>query len=118
MEFLKLLADESLEYRIVTFLRDKGHDIISIQELSPSISDKQVLHLACKEKRIILTNDKDFGDLVFLRKEKHSGIILFRFKDEQLSNKIVALEQLFTNHLGKITGNFIVLESNKIRIRL
>ncbi len=118
MKTLKLLADESLEHRVTIFLRDSGYDVLSIQEISPSISDLQVLDIAHKEQRIILTNDKDFGELVFLGTQKHSGIILFRFNDEQVSNKISVLKYLFTNYLDKLEGSFIVLESKKIRIRI
>ena len=77
---LTFLADESLEYRLVLFLRDLGYDIFSISEDSPSISDEEVLAKAYAEKRIVLTNDKDFGDLIFLNKLSHKGVVLFRLK--------------------------------------
>ena len=144
---LSFLADESLEYRIVLHLRKGGYDIVSIAEDSPSIpivahfanissqneltsvytrsilkcegyiTDKDILKQAHKEKRVIITNDKDFGDLVYLMKLDHCGIILFRLTNERVIDKMNALTTLFKEHSKDIVNNFIVLGDADIRIR-
>lgn len=114
---LKFLADESLEYRIVTYLRKKGYNVTSVAEKFPSIADTAVMSKAVSENRIILTNDKDFGELVFVNHLQHKGIILFRFKKESIQNKINALESLLKNYSPKIPNHFIVIEEDKFRIR-
>jgi len=65
---LQFLADESLEYTLILHIRQQGFDIQAISETLSSISDEEILEIAIREKRVILTNDKDFGDLVFLHK--------------------------------------------------
>lgn len=114
---LKFLADESLESRIVLFLRDKGYDILAISEVTPSIKDTEVLKIARNENRVIITNDKDFGDLVFFNHLKHTGIILCRFKTERIQYKIDAITKLLKYHKNKLVGNFVVVDETEVRIR-
>ncbi len=62
---MKFLADESLDYPVVTFLADKGIDIAAVADFARGAPDTKVLQAANEEKRILLTMDKDFGELVF-----------------------------------------------------
>lgn len=114
---LKFLADESLEYSIVLWLRELGYDVISIAEDFDSVEDKKVLEKASREERIIITNDKDFGDLVFLNKLPHKGVILLRFGTEEVKTKIKFLKSFLKNYSDKITNKFSVIDESKIRIR-
>lgn len=114
---LKFIADESLEYSIVLWLRELDYDVISIAEDFPSVEDEKVLGKATREDRIIITNDKDFGDLIFLNKLSHKGIILLRFRTEEVETKINFLKSLLKNYSGKITNKFTVIDESKIRIR-
>ncbi len=91
--------------------------LFSISEDSPSISDEDILSNAYAEKRIILTNDKDFGDLVFLNNLQHKGVTLFRLKSEHVKDKIKAVESLLKNYKDKLFGNFVVIDEEKVRIR-
>jgi len=115
---VRFLADESLEYRIVKHLRKLEYDITTIAEISPSISDFEVLSKAVSENRIILTNDKDFGDLVFLNFLPHKGVILFRLRSERVEDKIKALNYVLKNYKRQIKNNFIVVEDDNVRIRM
>ncbi|MBI2118811.1 MAG: DUF5615 family PIN-like protein [Elusimicrobia bacterium] len=114
---MKLVADESIEKRIVENLRIQGFDVLYIAELAPAIPDKSVLHLSIKQKRILLTNDKDFGELVFLEKEITEGIILLRFSTEKTDLKSRILLSFLQTHKEKIRKHFIVLTENLARIR-
>ncbi len=114
---LKFLADESLEYSIALWLRELGYDVISIAENCPSVKDEKVLEKAVQENRIIITNDKDFGDLVFLNKLPHKGVILLRFKTEEVETKIKFLKFFLENYSSKIANKFTVIDESKIRIR-
>ena len=74
---MKFLLDESAEYRIASFLRDHGHDVTAIAHDYPaSLVDEDVLSIAHSEQRIVITNDSDFGELVFRDQQPHSGVIL------------------------------------------
>src|SRR5215467_2525889 len=78
---MKFLLDENVDYRLATFLKHSGHNVKAILQDYPNGStDPNVLALARKERHILITNDKDFGDLIFHRKLPHCGVILFRLK--------------------------------------
>jgi predicted nuclease of predicted toxin-antitoxin system len=72
---LKIVADESVEGPTVSALRAAGHQVLFIAETSPGIEDAEVLGIARPEKALLLTADKDFGELVFRNRETHSGIL-------------------------------------------
>ena len=59
------VADESCDAALVRVLRGAGHDVVSIAETSPGAVDRVVLALALTGERVLLTRDKDFGELVF-----------------------------------------------------
>lgn len=112
---MKFLADENIPLEIVNNLKKDGLDIISLSELNPGISDEQVLHIAIKENRILITFDTDFGKLVFKNKEKTKGVILLRINSYDLSyiesilNKVIKKEINFEE-------SFCVVESDKLRV--
>lgn len=70
MTEITFLADESCDFLIVRKLRSADYDVLSVAESFPSVTDKQILQHAVKEKRILLTEDKDFGEWVFAHGEK------------------------------------------------
>ena len=113
---MKFLIDECTGNGIAEWLSKQGHDALSILQISPGISDNEVLHLAAMDKRILITMDKDFGDMVFRNKKSHCGIVLLRLEDWRLDSKIKALENLLVQHIHEISGNFVVLTEQSIRI--
>ena len=74
------MADENVPIEAVKILKRKDIDIVSVIEFSPGLSDREVLNLANKEDRILVTFDKDFGELVVREKAKIKGLILLRFR--------------------------------------
>ena len=81
---MKLVADESVEGPTVYGLRAAGHEVLFIAEISPGIEDTAVLQLARREEALLLTADKDFGELVFRNREPHYGVLLIRSVDRTL----------------------------------
>lgn len=114
---LKFLADESFGIKAYQHLLAKGLDILSVSKISPGAPDIKVLTLAAKEKRILITLDKDFGNLVFVQKIHLVGVIFLRLRKETSDNKIQAVEYLLANFSNKITGSFITYKEGKIRFR-
>ena len=70
---MNLLADESIGKSLVETLRENGHNVLYIAEFSPSIDDEEVLHQANLNRALLLTEDKDFGELVFRQGLVHMG---------------------------------------------
>ncbi len=114
---MKFLVDESVEYRLVKFLRRKGYKVISIAEILPGAKDKEVLNLALKEKCVLITNDKDFGELAIKLLPKTQGIILFRMESAPYSKKEKAISLLIEKFSEKLQNSLIIVSENKIRIR-
>ena len=75
---MNLLADESVDKPIVDRLRRDGHTVLYIAELDPSIDDDAVLHRANQNSALLITADKDFGELVFRMGQIHAGVVLFQ----------------------------------------
>ena len=113
---MRILANENFPADAVTALRDQGHDIAWIRIDSPGISDTEVLDRAQREDRILITFDKDFGELAFrLKLPSLSGIILFRISassSRQIAQTAVAAIESRTDW----RGHFAVVEDNRIRM--
>jgi len=114
---VKFFADENVESQIVEYLRLSGNDVVYITEISPGATDNTVLELAKKEKRILITNDKDFGEIVFLQRKATAGIVLMRFDNEDSSVKIASLKTLLNKYNKKMANHFVVIDEERIRIR-
>jgi predicted nuclease of predicted toxin-antitoxin system len=76
---MRFLADESCDFRVVRGLRAAGHDVTAVIEISPGASDEAVIELAVRERRIFITEDPDFGQLVYASGQPTAGVILLRF---------------------------------------
>ena len=80
---MRLLVDEGVEARIVQRLRGEGHDVDYVAELAPGITDDDVLDRANTGQRVLVTGDKDFGELVFRLRRIASGVLLVRLSGQQ-----------------------------------
>ena len=97
------------------WLQSKGHDASSIFDECRGISDDEVIQKAFNEQRILITNDKDFGELAFKSKVPHYGIILLRLENEQSQTKIESIEKLLALYPDKLQNAFIVLTADQVR---
>ena len=115
---MHFLANENFPLFSVRILRDSGLDIASITEDSPGIKDTEVLARAVQEDRIILTFDRDYGELIFRRfLPKPIGVIYFRYQPltpEEPARHLISLFEAKDLVLEKM---FTVLERNKLRQR-
>jgi predicted nuclease of predicted toxin-antitoxin system len=112
-----VIADENINYHIIKALREIDIDVLSISEQFPGISDEEVIQLAINSSRIVITEDKDFGEWVFAHNKKNISVILLRYHHTDLLKIISALLSLFNNNPDTLITKFITLTKNKIRIR-
>ena len=97
-------------------LLESGHDVLLASDVDPTAADEYLLALATQERRIIITEDKDFGELVFAQGLPHPCII--RFVEMTASEKAERLRELIDNHPdAMLQGTFIVVTQNRVRIR-
>ncbi|MBX2895744.1 MAG: DUF5615 family PIN-like protein [Cyclobacteriaceae bacterium] len=109
-----IVADESVDGRIVEELRNFNFDVYSIAEKQPSLSDAKVLKIAFERNALLLTEDKDFGELTFRLKLPNKGILLIRL-DKFEEKPMVA--QIVQKYHDELVNKFSVLSNNKLRIR-
>lgn len=115
---MKIVADEGIEARLVFGLREAGFTVLYIAELMPSVPDSIVLEFALNGQSILLTRDKDFGDLVFRDKMSHSGIVLVRLKDTMpTTEKVKIVCEAFKQYIEQFQNAFSVIDENFVRIR-
>lgn len=113
---MQLLADENTDFAVVRGLRAAGHDVVAIAELSPRADDRDVIDRCHREGRILITEDKDFGQLVYASGAQASGVILLRFPSGRRSEMVDAVVDLIDAQADKLVGSFVVLQPGRARI--
>lgn len=114
---MKLLADECCEASVVAALREDGHDVLYAAETLRRLPDPDILERAVAEQRVLLTEDKDFGELVYRLRRPAYSVILLRFSEEAHELKIERLRWLLADRVERMAGTFFVLEADKVRTR-
>ncbi|GBD86591.1 hypothetical protein BMS3Abin03_00512 [bacterium BMS3Abin03] len=114
---LKLLFDVGVSKKAETHFKNIGYDVLAVRDLNPSMKDIDILDLAVKEKRLVITMDKDFGELVFNSKKGHTGVLLLRMENATWKQKTDVLLEIFNKYANVIVGKFSVYQDKKLRIR-
>ena len=95
---MKLLANENFPYKSIHYLKAKGYDVLSIGMDNPSIKDSEVMNIAIKEERTILTFDRDYGELIFHHNYKpDKGVIYLRFDEYDPEQPGIIIEEILLN---------------------
>lgn len=113
---MQILADESCARPTIESLRAAGHDVVSIAEIAAGSSDEDVLARAHAERRILITEDRDFGELIYAKGNPSPGVILIRFQGPTTSAKTAALVETVAILGTRLLGAFVVVEPGRIRI--
>ena len=114
---MNIVADENVEQEVVDRLRADGHTVVYVAELSPSISDDEVLDEANARSALLLTGDKDFGELVYRMGRVHAGVVLTRLAGVSSDGKAEIVSSLFRDSAHDLTGAFSVISPGSVRIR-
>ena len=114
---MKVVADESVDGPIVARLREDGHEVDYIAEMEPGMSDDRVLGHANLRQALLLTTDKDFGELVFRQGSLSAGVLLLRFPGVSPSQKAEIVSRAVTRHGTEMQKAFTVITSKIVRIR-
>ncbi|MCS7187308.1 MAG: DUF5615 family PIN-like protein [Armatimonadetes bacterium] len=113
---MRFLVDECTGPTVARWLRKQGHDVFSVYEEARGADDDYLLTKAYSEKRILITNDKDFGEKVVRETKPHWGVIILRLKDERSENKIRVVKHLLENYASELEGNLIIATDKSVRI--
>ncbi|MEN6337027.1 MAG: DUF5615 family PIN-like protein [Phycisphaerales bacterium] len=114
---MNILADESVDGPIVARLRRDGHRVEFVAEMSPGISDDEVLNYANSRQALLMTTDKDFGELVFRLRRASFGVVLIRLAGLSPTSKAHLVSETLGSHAEKMADSFTVISSGAVRIR-
>lgn len=114
---MKILADESVDAPVVKALRQAGHYVEFVLEISPGIPDTDVLQLAIQKKMFLITSDKDFGELTVKSKKQHRGVLLYRLSGLSNERKSELIVDVIKEREPELIENFSVISVNQLRIR-
>ena len=114
---MNLLADENVASSIVDRLRRDGHTVLYVVDLAPGITDHEVLQRANNDEALLLTNDKDFGEMAFRQRLIHQGVILLRLKGTSVQTCADILSNAILKHGPEMTQCFTVISTGQLRIR-
>lgn len=114
---MKFVADENVDKQIVESLRTSGNEILYVLEIQTSISDDAVIQLANKENALLITADKDFGELVFRQGRITNGVVLIRLSGLPAEHKADIVTNTIRNLSNELPGNFTVITPGVTRIR-
>ena len=114
---MNLVADESVDRAVVERLRQDGHSVVYIAELSPGIPDEEVLYHANAQGALLLTADKDFGEMVFRQRLVHAGVVLLRLSGLANATKAKIVANVCQQNEHELSGRFSVVTPGQFRIR-
>ncbi len=114
---MNLLADESVDKSIVVRLRQDGYNVWYVTEISPSITDDMVLQQANDQQSLLITADKDFGEMVYRQGLVHTGVVLLRLAGLTATTKAAIVSKVFDAHASEFVAAFSVIAPTIVRIR-
>ena len=114
---MTFLADESVDRQIVERLRLDGHLVAYVAEMSPGIMDETVLMESRVSESVLITADKDFGELVFRQRQASTGVLPIRLWGLGPAMKAAVVSESIQEHGQELAGAFAVLSPGNIRIR-
>lgn len=114
---MRFLVDENFPYSAVEHLRRLGHDVVAVRDVMRGAPDEGILARSRAENRVLITADKDFGEMIFARKDAAAGILLIRSRTSRPAAK-VELAVRAINDLGeRLVGSFVVAGEEGTRVR-
>ena len=114
---IKFLVDVGVGKSVENYLQKKGYDVKTVRDIDPTMQDEKIIQLAALEKRMVVTMDKDFGELVYHSYMEHCGVLLLRLEDATGVEKRKVMEFIIDNYSSRIQDCFCVFQNDKFRIR-
>ena len=114
---MDFIADENVDGIIVDVLRSSGYQVRYIAEFDRGVNDDQVFQSANASDEILITSDKDFGEIVFRQKRITAGVVLIRLSGLKPETKAETVLAVVREHRDDLKGNFTVISPGIVRIR-
>ncbi|MBI3599491.1 MAG: DUF5615 family PIN-like protein [Nitrospinae bacterium] len=114
---LKFLVDVGVSKKVEKWLLNNGYNIKSVRDINPRMLDKEILKIAVSERRMVITMDKDFGELVYNSGLPHAGVLLLRLESARSDEKVEIVKKILEKYSDKLIYNFCVFKDGQLRIR-
>jgi predicted nuclease of predicted toxin-antitoxin system len=114
---VRWIVDECVDAALALQLSENGHDVLYMADVAPRAADPEVIRRAHNENRVLLTEDKDFGELVFRQAKPVPGIVLIRIAPSRRSLKPARLQAALDHFGTTLFGRYIVIEEARYRSR-
>jgi len=114
---LKVIVDVGVGAAVEEVLRELGHDVFAVRNLDPRMDDREIVARAADEGRLVVTMDKDFGELVFREDARHAGVLLLRLEGATGDEKASVIRYVFEEHADLLSDHFSVYQSGRLRVR-
>jgi len=113
---MNFVADESCAAPVILALREAGHSVVAIAEVAQGATDEEVLDRALNERRVLVTEDSDFGELVYGRGRCSAGVMLVRFPSHVRRAKTATVVEAVAKLGSRLQNAFVVVERGRVRI--
>jgi predicted nuclease of predicted toxin-antitoxin system len=114
---VNVLVDVSAGKAVADFIRSLGHDTAFVRDRDPSMPDADILAWAVADGRLIVTMDRDFGELVYRSALRHAGVLLLRLEGARTAAKLRVVADIFNTYAVNLPGRFSVYRNGRLRIR-
>jgi predicted nuclease of predicted toxin-antitoxin system len=114
---LKFLVDVGVSKAVEEWLRSEGYDVVTVRDLDPRMPDIDILEEALRESRLVLTMDKDFGELVYSSGKAYAGVLLLRLAGARSEEKVAVVRNILQRYSEKLLGSFAVYQNGRLRVR-
>jgi predicted nuclease of predicted toxin-antitoxin system len=114
---MKFLVDVGVGKKVENWLKENGFDVLSVRDIDSRAKDSQILRWAVDQQRMIISMDKDFGELVYNSGKHHAGVLILRLEDADGDTKVEVTKKILAEYYDKIESHFCVFQDGRIRIR-
>lgn len=114
---MKFLADAHISVEMIAMLRGLGHDCLDPSAIPASMPDVDVLRMAAKDARVVLTADKDFGELVFVHAVACPGVVLIRVALAHEKDRVAFVASVWPAVMSRLPGSFVTVTTSGVRAR-
>jgi predicted nuclease of predicted toxin-antitoxin system len=112
---MRFLVDECTGPAVAQWLREHQHQVFSVYEEARGMDDDEIVRKAFAEDRVLITNDKDFGEKVYREQCPHKGVIPLRLDNERAANKIEVIRRLLERYADRLVNQFVVVTETAVR---
>ena len=114
---MKFLVDVGVGKKVENWLKGNGFDVLSVRDIDSRAKDSQILRWAVDQQRMIISMDKDFGELVYNSGKHHAGVLILRLEDADGDTKVEVTKKILAEYYDKIESHFCVFQDGRLRIR-